>query len=187
MVRGKSPFWFEIVGFVENVQAWGDQYTFSRTPSSVLANKMKVLKEDLKRWNRMEFGNVGVNKKKLLDKLARLDEKEGVHGLMHEERRQREEMKVEVECLVSLEEISWRQKSRVLWLKEGDNNTKFFHNMANLHRRYNHLRIYLSQPCSLPSQPPLEDLPPPLRIVKTDFSLDDNEIGVDLDKEACLS
>ena len=135
----------------------------------------------------MEFGNVGVNKKKLLDKLARLDEKEGVHGLMHEERRQREEMKVEVECLVSLEEISWRQKSRVLWLKEGDNNTKFFHNMANLHRRYNHLRIYPSQPCSLPSRPPLEDLSPPLRIVKTDFSLDDNEIGVDLDKEACLS
>ena len=42
---------------------------------------MKVLKEDLKRWNRMEFGNVGVNKKKLLDKLARLDEKDGVHGL----------------------------------------------------------------------------------------------------------
>ena len=148
---------------------------------------MKVLKEDLKRWNTMEFGNVGVNKKKLLDKLARLDEKDGVHGLTHEERRQGEEMKVEVEHLVSLEEISWVQKLRVLWLKEGDNNTKFFHNMANLHRRYNHLRIYLSQPCSLPSQPPLEDLPPPLRIVKTDFSLDDNEIGVDLDKEACLS
>ena len=89
-------------------------------------------------------------------------------------------MKVEVEHLVSLEEISWVQKLRVLWLKEGDNNTKFFHHMVNLHRRYNHLRIYPSQPCSLPSQPPLEDLSPPLRIVKTDFSLDDNE-------EACLS
>ena len=32
-----------------------------------------------------------------------------------------------------------RKKSRMLCIKEGDNNTKFFHKMANSHRRYNHL------------------------------------------------
>ena len=27
----------------------------------------------------------------------------------------------------------------MLCIKEGDNNTKFFHKMANTHKRYNHL------------------------------------------------
>ena len=36
-----------------------------------------------------------------------------------------------------MEEISWRQKSRETWLKEGDKNTGFFHRMANAHRRRN--------------------------------------------------
>ena len=38
-----------------------------------------------------------------------------------------------------MEEVSWRQKSRELWLKKGDRNTGFFHRMANSHRRSNSL------------------------------------------------
>ena len=40
---------------------------------------------------------------------------------------------------VLLEEISWRQKSREVWLKEGDKNIGFFHKMANAHKRRNYV------------------------------------------------
>ena len=39
-----------------------------------------------------------------------------------------------------MEETFWRQKSRALYVKEGDNNTRFFHRLANSHRRANHIR-----------------------------------------------
>ena len=63
----------------------------------------------------------------------------GVLGLTKTKMNERNELRSQIEHLLSLEEISWRQKSRMLCIKEGDNNTKFFHKMANSHRRYNHL------------------------------------------------
>ena len=38
-----------------------------------------------------------------------------------------------------MEELSWRQKSRVIWLKEGDINTGFFHRMAKKKYTYWHV------------------------------------------------
>ena len=50
-------------------------------------------------------------------------------------------LRSQIQNLLSLEEVSWRQKSRMLCIKEGDNNTKFFRKMANARRRHNHISM----------------------------------------------
>jgi hypothetical protein len=54
-----------------------------------------------------------------------------------EELAKKSEVVRELESVTLMEEVSWRQKSRVLWLKEGDKCMKFFHQVANSNRRNN--------------------------------------------------
>ena len=45
--------------------------------------------------------------------------------------------RTELEKVTLMKEICWRQKSKTLWIREGDRNTKFFHRNTNSHRRFN--------------------------------------------------
>ena len=43
------------------------------------------------------------------------------------------------------EEVFWRQRSRIKWIKEGDNNSKFFHRMANGRRKKKIIKSLMSE------------------------------------------
>jgi hypothetical protein len=46
-------------------------------------------------------------------------------------------LKLQKEKILTIEESSWRLKSRAIWLSCGDKNTKFFHKYANMRRTQN--------------------------------------------------
>ena len=101
--------------------------------------KLKTLKFKQKEWNKDVFGNVEVKKTLALNQVDYWDTKEKTNTLSLEELEARKEAREDYKKWVVLEEISWRLKSREVWLKEGDKNIGFFHKMANAHRRRNYV------------------------------------------------
>ena len=102
---------------------------------------MKALKEDIIQWIWSEFGSVERQKKELLKALKLFNVKQGEHDISEMELGERVVLSSQIQNLLSLEEVLWRQKLKMLYIKEGDNNTKFSHKMANSRRRHNHISM----------------------------------------------
>ena len=98
------------------------------------------MKGVLKNWNRDVFGKVENNKKDALHRVSYWDDLEKERELKPEEAEGRVNERADFKRWALVEEISWRQKSRETWLKEGDRNTGFFHRTANAHRRRNYIK-----------------------------------------------
>ena len=71
---------------MDRLRCWWDSYHFQGVQSFVLANKLKMLKNDLKKWNVEVFGNVEEQGKQLWKDLGDLENTEESHGLTAEER-----------------------------------------------------------------------------------------------------
>ena len=98
--------WLKAEVFVDRVKQWWDGYSFAGSPSFILAQKLKVLKVDLKKWNREEFSDLAFRKKNMLTELMGLDAREELVGLSNEEQIRRLHLKGDIEQLASLEETS---------------------------------------------------------------------------------
>ncbi|KAG6650605.1 hypothetical protein CIPAW_06G055500 [Carya illinoinensis] len=119
--------WLTTDGFVELVRDWWYSYQFLATPSFIFAGKLKALKQDLKKWNLEVFGHIDNQKSALLEELQVLEGQELQRDILEKGLLRKGMVMSNLERVLMAEETSWRQKSRALWLKEGDRCTKYFH------------------------------------------------------------
>ena len=97
------------------------------------SSKISTCQENLKLWNCTTFGHV---RNTLTKKLKELQNAE-VSDCYRTNPGRIYVLRDEIQKLKNREELMWKQRSRNMWLKEGDRNTRYFHCRANQRNRRN--------------------------------------------------
>ena len=143
---GPTPFrfenmWLQHPSFKENFRNWWRGFQGNGWEGHKFMRRLQFVKAKAKEWNKLSFGVLNEKKKSILKDLANLDAIEQDGGLTSELLGQRALRKGELEDLILREEIHWRQKARVKWVKEGDCNSKFFHKVANGRQNRKYIKV----------------------------------------------
>lgn len=103
-----------------------------------ISTKLSILKNKLKKWNTLHFGNIFAQKSHLEVQLQAV-EAQLQHYWDPSLQAQEQHLLNDLNNLYFKEELHWKQKSRVNWLKEGDKNTRYFHLSTLAHRAQNRI------------------------------------------------
>ena len=117
---------------------------FSICSCEDLAQTVQRCGNRLANWNKHYFGNLQYRIKQ--KKLEIEDLQRNVYSMV--DSLALEEGRKKLEELTQKEEILWRQRSKCLWLKEGDRNTTYFHAMASARRRNNRVQGIMAEDSS---------------------------------------
>ena len=104
-------------------------------PVRNLLRKITSYQDNLQTWNRDTFGQVRTTLVKKLKELSYAEEA----GLYSTNPTKIEKLRDEIQLLKVKEETMWKQRSHVEWLKEGDQNMRYFHCRANHHNKRNYI------------------------------------------------
>ncbi|XP_074271643.1 uncharacterized protein LOC141595575 [Silene latifolia] len=126
------PFRFEQIRVGEE----GSEEAVERGVARVRGDLVAVLDEcarELRGWQRININKIGRELEKKRKQLAQFNEGDRSEASVQ----RRRQLVAKISTLRRQEEQYWRQRSRALWLKDGDRITKFFHTRARERKRKN--------------------------------------------------
>ena len=127
------------------------QISYEEMGSTRVIKKVEKCGQALTQWSKDCFGNIRIELEKKRKALARAEKIALQRGYSDN----LIQLKKEINSLMDKEERMWRQRSRTLYLKDGDRNTRFFHCRATQRRRHNLITRIKNQSnewCTQPDQ-----------------------------------
>ena len=130
-----ESFWTKLPGFLDVVAvAWSHPVHGDVDPFRVLDIKLRYTARALRSWSTSRIGSVRFQLALAREVVLRFDEAQDFRDLSPQEVALRKAFKLRSLGLASLARTVARQRSRLLFLAEGDANTKFF-NLQACHRK----------------------------------------------------
>ncbi|GAV92717.1 Exo_endo_phos domain-containing protein [Cephalotus follicularis] len=127
-------FWAEHPHFLDTVRTEWEK-TYDGSPLQIIKLKLKGLKSQLKKLNTRPDLETASLRQMLKNVQLGLDDKPDDVDLRNQEFRLRSELATAARN----EEAFFKQKSRILWLREGDSNTAYFHKVVTVRQSKNHI------------------------------------------------
>ena len=124
-------------GFDNFVKQCISSFASTTNPIDCLSYKLKEIKKSIKLWVPERSRNWKSRLQVLEDSIQDIDLLAESSPISPEIWDRKQELRRKHHSILLEQEIYWKQRSRVQWLKEGDLNTSFFHKIANGRRRIN--------------------------------------------------
>jgi hypothetical protein len=131
-VRRYEACWERENSLAAEVKIAWENHNKPKNLGDVVANLEGVM-DSLQSWSKRTVGSVSKRIGKLRKKLANVN----MNLSTVENQRNKKKYETELDSLLEQEEVYWRQRSRVTWLREGDRNTKLFHRKATWRAKKN--------------------------------------------------
>uniref|UniRef100_A0A2N9G6K5 Reverse transcriptase domain-containing protein n=1 Tax=Fagus sylvatica TaxID=28930 RepID=A0A2N9G6K5_FAGSY len=97
--------------------------------------KIHECRRDLRVWSRTNFRNIKQQIRETEDQLKQAE----ANSMRGHDHAQVIILKEKLQILLAKDERVWKQRSRVEWLREGDQNTRYFHSKATQRHRRNYV------------------------------------------------
>jgi hypothetical protein len=133
-------YWVDMPGFLDCVKKSWSNVSKKSYSSAIIADKFKTLRGELKRWHTSLAKLKG-----LIQECNKVifffDSLEEYRPLYRAEFNFRKIVKLHLEDLLLSECNYWRKRCTIRWIKQGEDNTKFFHAMASERFRRNSISM----------------------------------------------